>query len=220
MLRVSPGLLLVPLLGTGCAVLEKAKQSPQQRAETEFREAAWTRHAEFRAHPDWRKLTYEDPAILQQLTPENAKIIVSLEDQRALLVKGEKVAIDFPVATGKRSHPTPTGSFTILEKVEKHSSNLYGKILDAEGTVISGMSDRRKAEIPEGGSFVGSPMPYWMRLTADGVGFHVGHLPGRPASHGCIRMPRKTAPSIFRSVRVGTPVEIVSKYQPPLPDAG
>lgn len=184
-------------------------RSPAQRAADEATAAAAQRHAAFRETEGWKRRTFQDEEVLSQVTPENVNMVVSLADQRALLLAGSSVAVDLPVATGKRSHPTPTGSFNILEKVAKHSSNLYGKILDAEGTVVSRMADRRKAEIPEGGSFVGSPMPYWLRLTTDGVGFHVGQLPGRPASHGCIRMPRAIAPKIYSSVHVGTPVLIV-----------
>ena len=204
--------LPLPLLFSGCAHWQKIFRSPAEREAQAKAQAIAERHAVFRATEGWSKRTYQDEEILAALTPENARLIVSLEDQRALLFAGPHVAIDFPVATGKRSHPTPTGSYKILEKVREHRSNLYGKVLDATGNVLTGMTDRRKAEIPEGGSFVGSAMPYWLRLTGDGVGFHVGHLPGRPASHGCIRMPRSMAPKIYSSVRVGTPVEILSRW--------
>ncbi len=30
-------------------------------------------------------------------------------------------------------------------------------------------------------------MKWFLRLTDEGVGMHVGFLPGYPASHGCIR---------------------------------
>ena len=51
-------------------------------------------------------------------------------------------------------------------------------------------------------------MPYWMRLTDTGVGMHVGYVPGRPASHGCIRLKLDSATEIFGLVKVGTPVVI------------
>ena len=199
---------------SGCASWQKMTRTPAQRAADEAAAAAQARHEAFRQTEGWKRQTFQDEAVLAELTPENARMVVSLSDQRTLLFADSRVAVDFPVATGKRSHPTPKGSYTILEKISNHSSNLYGKILDAEGNAITGMTDRRKAQIPEGGSFVGSPMPYWLRLTGDGVGFHVGHLPGRPASHGCIRMPRKVAPKVYSSVRLGTPVEIVETWAP------
>jgi lipoprotein-anchoring transpeptidase ErfK/SrfK len=51
-------------------------------------------------------------------------------------------------------------------------------------------------------------MKWFMRLTGEGVGMHVGILPGYPASHGCIRMPPQTAEMFYSKVKVGTPVEV------------
>ena len=67
-------------------------------------------------------------------------------------------------------------------------------------------ADVRSDIVPEGGHFEGATMPYWMRLTDSGVGLHVGYVPGRPASHGCIRLKRDSATEIFELVKVGTPV--------------
>ena len=46
-------------------------------------------------------------------------------------------------------------------------------------------------------------MPYMLRLTWQGVALHGGHLPGYPASHGCIRLPHEFAPRVFETVRLG-----------------
>lgn len=48
----------------------------------------------------------------------------------------------------------------------------------------------------------------WFCRIHDGVGMHVGILPGYPASHGCVRLPSDIAPLIYQKVRVGTSVEI------------
>jgi lipoprotein-anchoring transpeptidase ErfK/SrfK len=61
---------------------------------------------------------------------------------------------------------------------------------------------------PQGTTFRGSPMPYFMRICG-GVGLHAGFLPGYPASHGCIRMPRGAAQSFFENAPLGTPVRVV-----------
>ena len=50
----------------------------------------------------------------------------------------------------------------ILQKSRDHRSNLYND----------------------------APMPYMQRLTWDGIALHGGALPGYPASHGCVRVPR------------------------------
>jgi hypothetical protein len=60
------------------------------------------------------------------------------------------------------------------------------------------------------GRFAGAKMPYFLRLTGDGVGLHAGPIPrpGHPASHGCIRLPGALAERLFSQVPVGTPVTI------------
>ena len=121
------------------------------------------------------------------------------------------IAMDFPVATGRRSHPTPAGNFTIRGKEKNYSSNLYGKIYDAQNALVVADADVRTDRVPEGGRFQGAIMPYWMRLTDTGVGLHVGYVPGRPASHGCIRLKRDAATQIFDVVKIGTPVVIAER---------
>ncbi len=53
-------------------------------------------------------------------------------------------------------------------------------------------------------------MPYMQRLTAKGVAMHAGNLPGYPASHGCIRLPRAFAQLLYGVTELGTPVMITS----------
>ena len=68
--------------------------------------------------------------------------------------------------------------------------------------------------------YVPAPMPYWMRLTSYGIGMHGGLIPepGKPASHGCIRMPKRFVPVLFDSVEVGTPVTISHKKSMMMPE--
>jgi hypothetical protein len=40
-------------------------------------------------------------------------------------------------------------------------------------------------------------MPYMQRLTNGGVALHAGHVPGYPASHGCIRLPYGFARQLY-----------------------
>jgi hypothetical protein len=51
-------------------------------------------------------------------------------------------------------------------------------------------------------------MPYFMEFSRL-VGMHGGYLPGYPASHGCVRMPKDLAAQFFARVRVGTPVKVI-----------
>ncbi|MDR2858510.1 MAG: L,D-transpeptidase [Novosphingobium sp.] len=107
-------------------------------------------------------------------------IIVSLRDQRAYVYRnGLPIGIS-TVSTGKEGHVTPTGVFTILQKRVDHKSNLYNN----------------------------APMPYMQRLTWDGIALHAGNLPGYPASHGCIRLPRAFAQKLYEITNLGLTVVI------------
>ena len=131
-------------------------------------------------------------------SPDPLKVRIDLSEQTAYFTKGATEVGKARVATGKAGHKTPTGSFTITEKIADKRSNLYGTIYDANGNVAVSGADKRKDSIPTGGKYVGAAMPYWMRLTDYGIGMHAGPIPnpGQPASHGCIRMP-KTWPNSF-----------------------
>ena len=146
--------------------------------------------------------------ILQQITPDNAHVIVSIGKQRAYLMTGEEIGIDSPISSGKRGHTTPTGSFTVLEKDKDHRSSLYGDYVDSKGRTVRGGISARIDSAPSGTHYVGASMKWFMRLTGEGVGMHVGILPGYPASHGCIRMPEPAAAQFYAHVKVGTPVRV------------
>jgi lipoprotein-anchoring transpeptidase ErfK/SrfK len=147
-------------------------------------------------------------AILQKITPDNAHVIVSISKQRAYLMTGEEIGIDSPISSGKRGHGTPTGSFTVLEKDKDHRSSLYGDYVDSKGRTVRGGISARIDSAPSGTHYVGASMKWFMRLTGEGVGMHVGILPGYPASHGCIRMPEPGAAQFYSHVKVGTPVRV------------
>ncbi|HEY2711975.1 MAG TPA: L,D-transpeptidase family protein [Chthoniobacterales bacterium] len=148
------------------------------------------------------------PRLLAKLTPDNSHVRVSISKQRAYLMMGDEVVVDSPISSGKRARPTPQGSFHVLEKDKDHRSNIYGDFKDAYGrTVRAGVSSRIDAA-PSGTHFVGAPMTWFMRLTEEGVGMHVGILPGYAASHGCIRMPSAAAEMFYNHVKVGTPVVV------------
>jgi hypothetical protein len=191
----------------GCAVLQDIKSGRPDPQVVRAKE----QHAAFRAQPGWRKKIYRDEKLLAE-APEAVKVVeISLREQRGLLLVNDAIAMDFPVATGRSSHPTPKGSYKILEKKKDHASNLYGRIVGGDGSTVVSDADTRAHSVPAGGRFVGSPMPYWMRMTTTGVGMHVGHVPGhRPASHGCIRLKRDTASELFALLDVGTPVKVDS----------
>ncbi len=148
------------------------------------------------------------PRLLEQVTPQNSRIRVSLSKQRAYLLLGDEVVIDSPISSGKRSRPTPSGNFHVLEKDKGHHSSVYGDFRDSSGRIVRRGVSMRIDSAPSGTHFVGAEMTWFMRLTDDGVGMHVGFLPGYAASHGCIRMPSAAAEMFFNHVKVGTPVVV------------
>lgn len=149
--------------------------------------------------------------LLDTMTPANARLEISLGEQRARLYQRRgrvmQLVVDTAISTGKPGHETPTGTFKIGEKSVEKKSSIYGTWLDAAGNPVPGSSDVRKR--PAGAStFVGADMPYWMRING-GIGLHIGEVPGYPASHGCIRVPEAIQPLIFSRVQVGTPVTVM-----------
>ena len=142
-----------------------------------------------------------------------ASIVIYLDEQKAHFYRGQKEVGWTYVATGKPSHPTPTGHFHVLEKVEDKISNLYGTLLDANGDVVNSDFNLSKDSLREGMQFQPARMPLYMRLAGDGVGMHVGKIPkpGATASHGCIRLPRDMAEKFYANVSEGTPVTILAK---------
>jgi lipoprotein-anchoring transpeptidase ErfK/SrfK len=147
-------------------------------------------------------------SLLKQITPDAVHVVVSLPKQRAYLMTGEQIVIDSPISSGKRGHSSPTGHFSVLEKDPNHHSSLYGDFVDAYGRIVRAGVSAKIDAAPSGTRFAGATMKWFMRLTDEGVGMHVGILPGYPASHGCIRMPVDGAKLFYDHVKVGTPVEV------------
>lgn len=145
---------------------------------------------------------------LSQTTPDQTRVVVSLSKQRAYLLAGDDVVIDSPISSGKRGHGTPSGNFSVMEKDKNHRSSLYGDFRDRAGRIVRAGVSSRIDSAPSGTRFVGAEMKWFMRLTGDGVGMHVGILPGYPASHGCVRMPPQAAELFYSLVKIGTRVDV------------
>ena len=134
-------------------------------------------------------------------------IVVALGEQRAYFFKGNTVVGDTHVSSGKKSFETPPGTYQVLQKDKNHASNLYGSFVDAEGEVVKSNVDMSKDKVPEGASFKGAKMPYFLRFH-DGYGMHAGRVPSYRASHGCVRLPAWIAPHFFENAEIGTPVTV------------
>ena len=82
--------------------------------------------------------------------------------------------------TGTDTNPTPKGIFTVLAKKPMHRSIKYDN----------------------------APMPFMQRIDEYGVALHAGYLPGRPASHGCLRLPAEFAKRLYGVTDLGATVMI------------
>lgn len=114
-------------------------------------------------------------------------IVISLGSQQLKVFDSRGLVARSRISSGRRGYDTPTGIFTILQKNRQHYSNLYDS----------------------------APMPNMQRLTWSGVALHAGHLPGYPASHGCIRLPYSFSRSLFSITQLGTRVLVLNDMVEP-----
>ena len=138
----------------------------------------------------------------------NPSILISLSEQRAHFFKGDKEVGQAVISSGKKGFETPTGDFKVIQKDRNHVSNLYGEFVDEAGTVVKRNVDVSKEHAPEGASFQGAKMPFFLRFH-DGAGMHAGRLPGyagiawlRAVCHVFM------AEHFFENALLGTPVRV------------
>jgi lipoprotein-anchoring transpeptidase ErfK/SrfK len=117
-----------------------------------------------------------------------SRVIINLSEQRAYLVEQGRVTLIYPIASGKPGWSTPTGSFSIIRKDIDHRSGSFGSVINASGSVVNSNATPT-SPAPTGCHFRPAPMPYYMEFSP-AIGMHAGYLPGYPASHGCVRMPK------------------------------
>jgi lipoprotein-anchoring transpeptidase ErfK/SrfK len=135
------------------------------------------------------------------------RVIINLSDQRACLVQQGRITLVSPIASGKPGWSTPTGNFRIFNKDKDHRSRSFGLVVDAYGRVVNSNA-APGSYVPRGDHYEPAPMPYFLEFSP-AVGMHAGYLPGYPASHRCVRMPRDLAALFFERVPIGTPVTVV-----------
>lgn len=108
-----------------------------------------------------------------------ARILIILEQRQLYLYIKNKLDRTFPVAIGKQSTPTPTGNFSILNKIK----NPYNP----------GLGTRW--------------MQFTYRM--HGIhGTNQPQLIGQAVSNGCVRMYNQDVEYIFPQVTIGTTIEI------------
>jgi hypothetical protein len=108
------------------------------------------------------------------------RIVVDLSAQMAYAYDGNDLVGATTISSGDAKHQSPIGMFSVLDKHREYRSVKYDN----------------------------APMPFAQRIDNYGVALHAGNLPGRPASHGCIRLPKAFAAKLFAATTIGTEVWI------------
>jgi lipoprotein-anchoring transpeptidase ErfK/SrfK len=107
---------------------------------------------------------------------------VDLKSQIISVFRGGQEIGTAVILYGADGLPTPTGKFPVRAKLKDHWSQTYD-----------------------------APMPYTLRLTADGVSIHGSNVRWGYATHGCVGVPTAFAAKLFTVVSVGDPVLIVGQ---------
>jgi hypothetical protein len=139
-------------------------------------------------------------------------INIDLTDQEAFLLDHGRVILRSPICSGRPGHETPVGSFKVTDKDINHASSFYGFFGNPATKQIVVPDADIDMKVPAGLEFVQAPMRYYVQFQP-AIGLHAGFLPGRPASHGCIRMPEEYAVSFFQAATVGMPVIVYGSPQ-------
>ena len=124
-------------------------------------------------------------------TESKREVIVSLADRKLALVENGEVLKIYPVAVGKGTTTSPTGEFTIINRVTNPTYYHKGEVIPA------GPAN------PVGNR--------WIGLSQKGYGIHGTNQPrsiGKAASHGCIRMAKADLEQLFDMLRPGDTVSI------------
>ncbi len=139
------------------------------------------------------------PAATTTSLASTRQILLELGKRTITLLEGEKVLGSWPVAIGDPATPTPTGTFTVENKVvnPQYQSTKSGKINRTIG-----------AQGPLGDRWIGfkqsGPNQYGIHGTPDAWAWTVKQR--EAVSNGCVRMLTPHVRQLFDQVEVGTPV--------------
>lgn len=130
------------------------------------------------------------PAEAEDARPTR-RIVVSIPDRKLALIEDGQVVKVYRTAVGRPTSPTPSGTFTIVQRISNPA--WYGP-----GTVVA----------PGKNNPLGTR---WLGLSRKSYGIHGTNEPrsiGRNASHGCVRMRNRDVEDLFARVEVGDVVEL------------
>lgn len=119
------------------------------------------------------------PMFINEIKGKQRVLLVFLEKQYFGAYENGKLCFWGPVSSGKKGLDTPIGNFYAKWK----SRLYYSKKYDAE-------------------------MPWAVNISDNGVFIHQQSLPGKPASHGCVRLLKEDAQKIYNWIKKNDPVII------------
>jgi lipoprotein-anchoring transpeptidase ErfK/SrfK len=139
------------------------------------------------------------PAATTTSLASTRRIVLELGRRTLSLLEGDTVLGSWPVAIGDPSTPTPTGTFTVENKVvnPRYQSTRSGKVNNTTGP-----------QGPLGDRWIGfkqsGPNQYGIHGTPDAWAWTVRQR--EAVSNGCVRMLTAHVRQLFDQVEVGTPV--------------
>src|SRR6516164_3279606 len=101
---------------------------------------------------------WRNSSLIQIHSRFTTRLIFNSPPRSSFSIKTGTPLVRGRISTGRHGFDTPAGRYLVTDKERTRFSSLY-KV----------------------------PMPYFLRLSFSEYGIHEGYVPGRPASHGCIR---------------------------------
>lgn len=124
------------------------------------------------------------------------QLVLRLGERRVYVYRGDRVVNSYPVAIGKSSTPTPTGTFQVFQMIENPvwQSPWTGRVTN-----------------PGADSALGLRWIGFAQMSNGIIGFHgtptVNSI-GQAASNGCVRMYNRDVLELFEQVEMGTTVRV------------
>jgi len=143
-------------------------------------------------------VTSPQPAPAPAATPAAlpVKLVLRLRERRVYVYRGDRAETSYPVAIGKPSTPTPTGTFRVFQMIKDPIWR----------NPWTGQVTRPGANSALGLRWIG-----FNQLSNGIIGFHgtptVNSI-GRAASNGCVRMRNEHVVELFEKVHMGATVVV------------
>ena len=125
------------------------------------------------------------------------RVVVSIPDRKLAVLQNDVVLGRFEVAVGSPASPSPTGTYTIVTRIDRPTYYAPGKVIP-----------------PSTRNPLGTR---WLGLNVKGYGIHGTDVPssiGHAKSHGCIRLRNHDIELLFEMLRAGDVVELHGERTP------